>query len=511
MNSNKKPTPARGLPQPFNKGPVAPAVYRPQPLPKVLQTKTSSSASQHRDQAQRQPVALRGIHSGVAKIAQLKVIAPQRRAATPPPVYRPEQKRVGQPKLASTEPGRAAKNFPTNRAQPRSTVQAKGVAARGSLQATRGPGAPSPRQTIPHHRQTGVPAHNVAQASWGWGAVGALALGAATSLMTGGVGLVAAGAAVAGGYLAHHVSDWYAQRPGEEFAPHNYGTNDIEPVHQPHFTDNQFAAVTVDLMPESQGTPFRSGSFFDPEPIRDIRYLPSEVHVRSILVGRGRLDTGRTGQKQGAHTYAWTAFTLSLERLAGRTLAEAATELFVLTESVASHPQQNPKCLEKIRTIRLNLAPNFGRARMGIDQWQRFFSGLLRTYIEAYQLSKEATHIKPGIHGSGSPQRENLYRNYLIEAEENMRSTGDAGSSAATVANWAAKLIDVSFAESLGKSGYARAVHGWLTGMNRSFPLLMEDMGTTIENKVLNVPLAPSWQEPGVTTVRHLYMRYAWS
>ena len=90
MNSNKKLTPPRGIPQPFNrqagavrefkpvvaqlkstgpapgsKRPVAPPVYRPQPTPKVLQTKTA-------------PVA--------------------------PPVYRPEVKKIAQPKIISAAP-----------------------------------------------------------------------------------------------------------------------------------------------------------------------------------------------------------------------------------------------------------------------------------------------------------------------------------------------------------------------------------------------------------------------
>ena len=535
MNCNKKSIPPRGVPQPFNKRtgsvpqskpgaaqlktgvsaqnikrPVAPPVYRPQPVPKVLQTKSSSSQSPRLDLAQRQPMAPPVYRPAAGKIAQPKVIAPQRKPPTPPPVYRPEQKRIAQPKLASAHT--PAKHIPAYRPQPRSTVQAKEVAARSSLQATHRPGASSPpRTTPPHARQTRLPTHDVAQPTWGWGAVGALAFGAAATFMTGGVGLVAAGAAAAGGYLAHRVSDWYALRPGEEFAPDGYGFDDLDPVEPLLSTDSELAAVNVDLQPGQGGMPFRSGSYFDPEPIRDTLYLARQVHVRSVRVGRGRLDTGRPGKKQGAHTFAWTAFALSLERLAGMTLAEATTELFVMAESVASHSHQNPKCLDKIRSIRLDYAPNFGTARMGIDQWQRFFSGLLQTYIEAYQLSKEATHIKTGIHGSGSPRREDLYRDRLIKAEYNLRTTGHAGASAAEVADWASRLLDVSFAPSLGKEGYARAVYGWLTGMNRSFPNLMAAMGTTIEAEVMDVVLAPTWQEPGVTTVRHLFRKYAWS
>ncbi len=59
--------------------PVAPPVYRPQPVPKVLQTKSASAHGPHAVRAPRAPVA--------------------------PPVYRPEQKRIAQPKnLSAADP-----------------------------------------------------------------------------------------------------------------------------------------------------------------------------------------------------------------------------------------------------------------------------------------------------------------------------------------------------------------------------------------------------------------------
>lgn len=97
MHSNKKSTPASGAPLPFNRQagtarqlkpmvaqlktgvsaqsvnrPSAPPVYRPQAVPRVLQTKRSAGQSPQSLQPPRQPVA--------------------------PPVYRPEAKRILQPK-----------------------------------------------------------------------------------------------------------------------------------------------------------------------------------------------------------------------------------------------------------------------------------------------------------------------------------------------------------------------------------------------------------------------------
>src|SRR5262245_51823886 len=80
MNSNKKsfkPVVAQlksGVPAQNIKRPVAPPVYRPQTVPKGLQTKRSPNQGTQKGQPPRQPVA--------------------------PSVYRPEQKRVAQTKLA---------------------------------------------------------------------------------------------------------------------------------------------------------------------------------------------------------------------------------------------------------------------------------------------------------------------------------------------------------------------------------------------------------------------------
>src|SRR4051794_8800391 len=56
------------------RGPIAPPAFRPQPTPRVLQTKTVSRQPQHPEQVRRQPVA--------------------------PPVYRPETKQTVQPKTS---------------------------------------------------------------------------------------------------------------------------------------------------------------------------------------------------------------------------------------------------------------------------------------------------------------------------------------------------------------------------------------------------------------------------
>src|SRR5215471_4237240 len=94
------------------RNPVAPPVYRPQPVPKVLQTKRTPGQLPQLPQAQRQPVG-QPIYRPEVKIVQPKTISPQRNSPTPPTVYRPPQKGVAQPKNAVAAPAHTmAKTFP---------------------------------------------------------------------------------------------------------------------------------------------------------------------------------------------------------------------------------------------------------------------------------------------------------------------------------------------------------------------------------------------------------------
>lgn len=127
MNSNKKSTPARGIPQPFNrqagavrefkpvvaqlkppasahgvKRPVAPPVYRPQ-VPKVLQTKSSLSPSSQVVRPQPTPRVLQTMTSPANKNTRAQA-SPHPVA---PPVYRPEAKKIVQPKAFSSSPLRS--------------------------------------------------------------------------------------------------------------------------------------------------------------------------------------------------------------------------------------------------------------------------------------------------------------------------------------------------------------------------------------------------------------------
>ena len=168
MNSNKKPTVARGIPQPFNrqtaavgqfkpvvaqlktpvsaqsikrpvappvyrpqakpmtaqpkmakgavnrKPPVAPPVYRPQQLPKVLQTKSSSPASQQRvGQAQRQPIAAPVYRPQTNRIVQPQATSLQRKSQT----MRPLQNQPAPKAPAAYRPLACPSRFPIQRAR----------------------------------------------------------------------------------------------------------------------------------------------------------------------------------------------------------------------------------------------------------------------------------------------------------------------------------------------------------------------------------------------------------
>ncbi|HVI72256.1 MAG TPA: hypothetical protein VM656_12320 [Pyrinomonadaceae bacterium] len=124
MNSNKKPRTVRVVPPPFNRqaGParqfkpvvaqlktpvmnapnvrphVAPPAYRPQPTPKVLQTKSSLIPSPLTGQARRQPVVGPVYRPEVKMIVQPKGISRQK-LATSPIVKSQEQRRARQPTI----------------------------------------------------------------------------------------------------------------------------------------------------------------------------------------------------------------------------------------------------------------------------------------------------------------------------------------------------------------------------------------------------------------------------
>ena len=101
MNSNKKSTPASGVPQPLNRQAGSARQLKPlvaqQPVPRVLQTK--SSQSRQAGQASHLPVAPPRYRPEAKKIVQPKTISQPGKLPTAPPVYRPKLNIL--PKMAS--------------------------------------------------------------------------------------------------------------------------------------------------------------------------------------------------------------------------------------------------------------------------------------------------------------------------------------------------------------------------------------------------------------------------
>ena len=101
-----------------SKPPIAPAVYRPQPIPKVLQTKRSPGQNEQTKQAPRSPVAPPVYRPEAKKIVQPKAISQQRT----PPILHP-QKRVVQTKVSSSAKRHAAGAWKTSSVVQRSRTK----------------------------------------------------------------------------------------------------------------------------------------------------------------------------------------------------------------------------------------------------------------------------------------------------------------------------------------------------------------------------------------------------
>src|SRR5262249_21249897 len=84
------------------KQPVAPPVYRPQPVPRVLQTKRLPGQNMQPGRPPVQPVVPAVFRPEVKKIVQPQAISAQRQSPIAPAVYRPEQKQLAQFKMAGS-------------------------------------------------------------------------------------------------------------------------------------------------------------------------------------------------------------------------------------------------------------------------------------------------------------------------------------------------------------------------------------------------------------------------
>lgn len=107
---------------------AAPPVYRPQPTPKVLQTKSSPAQSPQTAQTPRQPVAPPVYRPEAKKMVQPKAVSQLRKTPIAPPVYRPVQKSIAQPKTKS-----AAQSHTPPKAPPVYRPQAKPVSVQAKM------------------------------------------------------------------------------------------------------------------------------------------------------------------------------------------------------------------------------------------------------------------------------------------------------------------------------------------------------------------------------------------
>ncbi len=134
------------------RSPAAPPIYRPQPVPKVLQPKAANAFQTGAGQTPRRPAAPPVYRPEAKKIVQPKMAAPSRKPPAAPPVYKPEAKKIVQPKMGvATHPRPKPFAAPTPCAAP----HAHGSACRHTpAQGARGnAGTGLPKPTAPQMKR----------------------------------------------------------------------------------------------------------------------------------------------------------------------------------------------------------------------------------------------------------------------------------------------------------------------------------------------------------------------
>ncbi len=371
-------------------------------------------------------------------------------------------------------------------------------------------------------------------ASTGWNAistlshtarigVGALAVagGIAVGATLGGFALGAAGTA----FLANSAWDAWENRRTTERISDVPGwvlsdDDDRGGFLVPKTRDVELTAVSVRLEPSAtQGRVRNFGMLeMDEKSIhvdrvrgQEMVYLPSDILIRRIDIGRGRRPT-RYDPDQADHTVAWTLITLSLEALAGRTVEAAMQEVLVCCRALARVPDQTHKCLDVLRQLE-HFDVELLRRQLTTDKWGDLLARFIDLYLTAQQLGIESTYRRTGKKTIAVKLEADAIRT-MMQAEQEFYARGRSSLSARAIAEGAEGLLDVGFNLSLEGSSYAYAVADWLRALNRAFPNVMADatVGAAVRAQVLDRAVAPTYRpRDDIDTVRawlvHLGLR----
>jgi hypothetical protein len=348
------------------------------------------------------------------------------------------------------------------------------------------------------------------------GALGVAAV-ATSSMVLGGV---AAAATVKGIY------DW-ATGPTTEMIPDvpaHYLSADASAVRYTYKgPDRQITGVQVSVRPVRQGAMRQYSAIdvnshyrrtgvdridMDYRREQELVHMASELVVADIRVPRGRRPT-RYEPDQGDHTVAWTLMTLSLERLAGRSVHNAFLDIMRMAREEWNYPGQNPEAQQVLRPL-IYFSPQILQRALPALDWQRMLSEALDCFLSANQLASHATYKRRGAK-THAIKREDIGLGELMEAQDELSQGYAHVRSTARLADAAEALLDVQFNPSLRVDNYAQAVASWIKALRRAFPDVMAHpaAGPAIRNQVLNRPVPPGSQPAiGVNTVGLLLTHY---
>jgi hypothetical protein len=233
--------------------------------------------------------------------------------------------------------------------------------------------------------------------------------------------------------------------------------------------------------------------------------------VEIVLSDNDRPPTRFDSQR--SHTVAWTLLRRQLSQFRGRSLKSLVDYLgvqFSQLEAVSAAEEEDDDAAapappsassgpagvsvaERGGADLANGLAELGQTGVSLLEagalplylWQTLVGNLIRSYVQAYQLSPMATFA------NGKPTGRGEGRSMSVLEEAEQRAAAGHPVDLARVVQAAGKLIDVAFNPSLPAEAYAHAVHHWATALVTTYPQLTRQHGDAMLSPIFSKALPP--------------------